>query len=196
MPVPKGMKLGPASAERKAKIGAASHENWKDLHYRARIIAAMREFWNRPENRARRSAALTGRPCSAETRAKISVANKGRKPSKETLAKLSAARRGRRGPLNPNWKGGRRKTPEGYIEVRVPSRPVGSRRYVQEHRLVMEASVGRSLDPRERVHHINEIKDDNRRENLQIFRSPAEHARFHRAAKAQERAAQLAGGKG
>lgn len=56
----------------------------------------------------------------------------------------------------------------GYIFVYMPSHPDAKKGSIQEHRLVMEASIGRRLKPKEFVHHINGIKDDNRLENLQI----------------------------
>lgn len=47
-----------------------------------------------------------------------------------------------------------------------------------EHRLVVEESIGRRLDKREVVHHINGDKTDNHIENLEIM-SISEHAKFH-----------------
>lgn len=40
--------------------------------------------------------------------------------------------------------------------------------------------IGRYLRPGELVHHRNEIKTDDRPENLRLFKNQSEHSRYHR----------------
>lgn len=77
------------------------------------------------------------------------------------------------GARNCNWRGGRRITEEGYIDVRV-SDSNGSR-YEREHRLVMERTLGRRLKPTEHVHHLNGIRTDNRPDNLAVMNKASHH---------------------
>jgi hypothetical protein len=78
---------------------------------------------------------------------------------------------------------GRRKSFQGYIYIYKPDHPFASKSkttpgYIREHRVVWEEANGRLLGPKEVVHHINGIKDDNRPENL-IALSNADHRRLH-----------------
>jgi hypothetical protein len=57
--------------------------------------------------------------------------------------------------------------------VHAPDHPrANTNPYVFEHILVMEDMIGRSLLPLETVHHRNGVKDDNRRENLELWVRP------------------------
>jgi hypothetical protein len=98
----------------------------------------------------------------------------------------------RAGEGHPEWRGGRIRDKSGYIHVWAPDHPECQRvnearrvkadgkyyrkeKYIQEHRLVMEAHLGRYLLPTEVVHHKNDDPTDNRLENLELFDSNAKH---------------------
>lgn len=74
-----------------------------------------------------------------------------------------------------------KRTGEGYVLVYVPDHPYARTKkgqvkgFYQEHRLVMEKSIGRMLKRTEVIHHINGIKYDNRIENLQLIEDNAKH---------------------
>lgn len=83
---------------------------------------------------------------------------------------------------NPNFTGGKYIDDKGYVRVLMPEHPFNNRGYVYEHRLVAEKFLGRYLQPWETVHHINEIKIDNRWENFYLTTVP-EHSSIHREGK-------------
>lgn len=60
----------------------------------------------------------------------------------------------------------------------MPDHPASNSGYVLEHRYVVECAIGRYLESHEVVHHINEVKTDNRLGNLYLC-SPEEHVRIH-----------------
>jgi hypothetical protein len=100
----------------------------------------------------------------------------------------------RAGEGHPEWRGGKRKTASGYIEVYCPDHPhlieknkraaeksngkyFRKKKYMSEHRLVMEKKIGRYLLPHEVVHHIDDNKTNNHPDNLELFQNNAEHLR-------------------
>lgn len=87
------------------------------------------------------------------------------------------------GNLHPNWKGGRRKD-RGYVLVFCPAHPFcNGRKYVYQHRLVMEKHLGRYLLPAEVIHHIDGDPSNNKIKNLRLFASNSQHTFFHHNAK-------------
>ena len=95
--------------------------------------------------------------------------------SRSRYCSRSCARaRGRRlrGPNSSSWRGGRTTHSSGYAMVRAPDHPRAKPAYpyVLEHILVMEALLGRHLEPHERVHHRNGRRRDNRPENLELWK--------------------------
>jgi len=80
-----------------------------------------------------------------------------------------------KGENNANWRGGRFEEGHGYILVYCPDHPHSIHgKYMWEHRLIIEQSIGRYLTKNEIVHHINGIKDDNRLINL-CLTTPQKH---------------------
>ena len=118
-----------------------------------------------------------GWKCPEEVKRKISLAQKGipRKPhTMEWRRNMSLLRKG------VAIKGGRYINTQGYVLIFTPKHPFcDANCYVREHRLVMEKHLGRYLLPTERVHHINQIKTDNKIENLMLFNSQSAHTKFH-----------------
>jgi len=78
------------------------------------------------------------------------------------------------GENNPCWRGGC--MAEGYVKVHKPDHPYANQKgHVFEHRLVMEAHLGRYLSREEVVHHIDGNRSNNRLENLRLYVSNYEH---------------------
>lgn len=109
-----------------------------------------------------------------------SPSNMKKYPPKFCSLKCTGA--AQRGAGNPAYNGGRYIDPNGYVHVFSPNYPnCDCRGYIYEHRVVAEQKLGRSLLDGEVVHHINEIKIDNRPENIVVCASQAEHMNtYHR----------------
>jgi DNA-directed RNA polymerase subunit RPC12/RpoP len=66
-----------------------------------------------------------------------------------------------------------------YLYDYCPKHPYANLKgYGAQHRLVAEKMIGRFLLQAEHVHHINEIKTDNRKENLMVL-TASEHGKIH-----------------
>ena len=77
------------------------------------------------------------------------------------------------------WKGGRHITQEGYILIKNYNHHYRNKNNcIFENRFMVEKQIGRYLNPEEVVHHINQIPNDNRIENLQLLTKP-EHTKLH-----------------
>lgn len=74
---------------------------------------------------------------------------------------------------HPLWKGGRIIDEKGYVRIRI-----GDNQWQYEHRFVIEKSIGRKLEKKEHIHHLNGDKSDNRIENLQLLHTSI-HNKLH-----------------
>jgi hypothetical protein len=68
----------------------------------------------------------------------------------------------------------------GYVQVFLLGHPHANRRgYVYEHVAVASHALGRALPEGTEVHHVNEIKSDNRGANLVVCQDRAYHKLLH-----------------
>lgn len=105
-----------------------------------------------------------GIPLSEEHKKKLSESNNERKAwNKGKKYKMPQIA----GEKNARWRGYRIKRKDGYVLVKSDENSVYSTRTL-EHRIIMEKHLGRRLKGKEIIHHKNEIKDDNKPENLQL----------------------------
>src|SRR5258708_1946844 len=107
----------------------------------------------------------------------ISEAKAGQKPAAHTV--LASVRARRKHVVDGKPEVGYKKRVDGYVCVYRPEHPNATANgYVLEHRLVMEQHLGRYLQSTEEPHHRNEVRDDNRIENLEL-KTKAQHMRDH-----------------
>lgn len=90
----------------------------------------------------------------------------------------------RRGPDHSCWKGGRVMASNGYVWVYRPDHPRSNHGYIGEHVDMAERALGRVLPDGCEVHHVNEIKLDNRPGNLVLCETRAYHGLLHKRARA------------
>lgn len=93
---------------------------------------------------------------------------------------MSKVHTGKLKEKSSHWNGGKVTLKTGYILIYSPDHPrsIFSKRYVFEHILVVEKSLGRYLKKGETIHHLSN-KNDNRRHKLMAFVSHSAHMRFH-----------------
>jgi len=78
-----------------------------------------------------------------------------------------------------SFNGGIYKNSKGYLLIKQKGHPRADNcNYVKLSVLIMEHLINRFLRTDEIVHHKNEIKDDNRPQNLQLM-TDSEHKRYH-----------------
>lgn len=93
-----------------------------------------------------------------------------------------------RGPSHYKWKGGKSPSKTSpHLMTRQDDHPFANRDgYVMTHRLIAEKALGRYLDPRNVVHHVDRNPINNANSNLVICEDQAYHALLHRRMRAYE----------
>lgn len=81
-------------------------------------------------------------------------------------------------------KAGCSRTSTGYVMARKPEHPRAISSRVLEHLLIAEKALGYSLPLRVQIHHVNEVRSDNRNSNLVICENQAYHQLLHRRTRA------------
>ena len=70
----------------------------------------------------------------------------------------------------------------GYKLIYMPEHPkvIGTSGCVYEHIIIAEQKLGRFLTDDEVVHHLDENRSNNLPENLIVFKTKADHSRYHK----------------
>lgn len=130
---------------------------------------------------ARRLSDYPASEAQRENARKLGKAWKGKKRSEESRKKM------RENAKRLTGAGCKKKRPDGYITVYYPTHPKSSKDgRIMEHILVMEKMIGRHLNDNECVHHINQVRDDNRPENLQLM-TKHDHMSYHMKKRYEEK---------
>lgn len=111
--------------------------------------------------------------------------NRGKFCTRSCGTKALGGHKNKTGDKSHCWRGGKSILRSGYVEIYAPDHPYArGKKYVREHRLVMEKILGRYLESYEEVHHKNGVRDDNRPENLELWvHSQPAGSRFQEAIK-------------
>jgi hypothetical protein len=158
------------------KIRGKDHPNWRGGKIKIKCLTCKKEKYVWPSKLKEGNGKYCSYKCFSVSMIGREAWNKGLKTG---IIPSSAFKKGQNiGERHPYWKGGITNH-MGYIRIYHPDHPFAKKQYVFEHRFVAEKILGRYLDPEERIHHINEIKDDNRPENLYLFDSMKEHCKYH-----------------
>ena len=110
-------------------------------------------------------------------------AGKGPPRTVQTAEHREASRKRITGANAPWWKGGVYAVHSGRYMLAIPPadypfpESIRSSGRILEHRMVMELHIGRRLERREVVHHVNGNSTDNRIENLRLYPSHKAHMR-------------------
>ena len=90
-----------------------------------------------------------------------------------------------KGENNPSWNGGKFIDGHGYVRILRPDHPEANNKgYINEHRLIAEEVLGKSLPSGAVMHHVNGDKTDNRRKNLVICQDENYHGLLHKRQRA------------
>ncbi len=161
-----------------------------DFKNEGKKLNKVRIAWNKgipmSENAKKKlSISNSGHKHTEKAKRAINIAHSGKKLSKKTKKRMSESKTGNKNPmfgkkgyLHPRCKA--RVICNGYVHILMPEHPNCEKKgYVSEHRFVVEKLIGRFLKKTEPVHHINNKKQDNRIENLMLFKTNSEHITFH-----------------
>ena len=100
------------------------------------------------------------------------------------------------GPKAPHWKGGSRVS-AGRTYYHLPWHPLADHKgYVARYIIVAELKLGRPLVKGEVVHHEDEDYTNDHPDNLRVFASQAEHARYHGLQRSAEQMAAMRAARG
>lgn len=163
-------------------------ERYKEMYYSGMTVKQIAQVYNVETltmyQRLKKAGCVfrsTGHPKGykpkPESIEKSAQKRRGLKLSAETKQKMSEAKKCHYNGLNGY--GHTKKHNRGYILAYAPDHPNATKDgYIMLHTVIMEQHLHRYLNPREVVHHINHIRDDNRIENLALM-DKKEHAAQH-----------------